>query len=80
MRNISHHPESLILSGNDLNGTIPTELGLLTSIEDILLNINKLTGLVPSELGMLTTLGMFIVPMIIVCSYPTVGSQASHTI
>ena len=39
-----------------MNGTIPSELGILPNIKVLYLNDNKLTGSLPSELGQLTTL------------------------
>ncbi|KAM1010688.1 hypothetical protein ACFX2C_046139 [Malus domestica] len=46
----------LDLSSNNLTGTIPKELGKLTSLFDLNLGDNKLSGSVPSEIGMLTNL------------------------
>ena len=37
-----------------LEGSIPTELGRLSWLEQIYLNSNKLDGTIPSELGLLT--------------------------
>ena len=37
-------------------GTIPTEIGLLSSLEKLYLNQNQLTGGVPSEIGLLLQL------------------------
>ena len=45
-----------MLPYNNLNGTIPSELGLLPNIWELDLSNNKLVGSVPSELGQLTTL------------------------
>ena len=41
---------------NDLIGTIPTELGLLTSLIGLYLGRNDLNGTVPSELGLIQNL------------------------
>jgi len=41
---------------NTLRGSIPSELGLLTNLEDLYLYYNSLTGSIPSELGLLTNL------------------------
>lgn len=46
----------LDLSENELNGTIPSELGNLTYLEDLDLSHNQLSGTIPSELGNLTNL------------------------
>jgi Leucine-rich repeat (LRR) protein len=35
---------------------LPTELGLLTSLEELDLRENQLTGKIPSEIGVLTSL------------------------
>jgi len=42
------------LNQNDLCGTIPTEIGLLTDLTDIRLHKNSLTGTIPTQVGMLT--------------------------
>ena len=47
---------SLYLSDNNLAGSIPAELGLLTSLQDLSLFKNGLTGPIPAELGSLTNL------------------------
>ena len=44
------------LSGSELNGTIPPELGKLTELRKLNLSNNSLTGSIPSELGDLTNL------------------------
>ena len=46
----------LSLTFNDLTGTIPTELGALTSLQWLTLDKNQLTGTIPTELGSLTSL------------------------
>jgi len=43
--------------GNQLSGTIPTELGLLTAMTRLGLNMMALTGTIPSELGRMTGMG-----------------------
>ncbi|CAB9518932.1 expressed unknown protein [Seminavis robusta] len=47
---------SLVLAMNLLSGQIPTEFGLLTSLEVLKLSHNQLTGEIPSDLGLLTSL------------------------
>jgi Leucine-rich repeat (LRR) protein len=47
---------SLSLSLNTLNGTIPTELGRLTNVQELYFIYNHLTGTVPSQLGNLSKL------------------------
>ena len=52
----------LDLSENELNGTIPSELGSLTYLEELNLSQNQLSGTIPLELGSLnnlTTLSLF---------------------
>ena len=44
------------LSGDNLQGTLPDELGLLTSLTLLDLYDNKLTGTIPTQLGQLTAL------------------------
>jgi hypothetical protein len=44
------------LSENQLTGNIPSELGLLITLEELDLSGNKLTGKIPSEIGSLTGL------------------------
>lgn len=46
--------EKLDLSLNLFSGTIPTEIGLLSSLTELHLDGNGLEGTLPSELGMLT--------------------------
>ncbi|MCY3737063.1 MAG: hypothetical protein OXG13_11710 [Gemmatimonadaceae bacterium] len=46
----------LSLSGNDLRGTIPPELGNLSDLESLDLSDNRLRGSIPSELGRLSNL------------------------
>ncbi len=46
----------LELRNEDLNGTIPPELGNLTALERLELEENQLTGSIPPELGNLTNL------------------------
>jgi len=44
----------LKIHGNNLDGSIPTQLGLLTGItKELKLNSNQLTGEIPTELGLL---------------------------
>lgn len=47
---------SLALRGNGLQRSLPSELGQLTTLEDLNLNDNELRGPLPSELGRLTAL------------------------
>ncbi len=47
---------SIDLSDNNLSGTIPTELGDLTSLQTLSLYSNSLSGTIPTELGDLTSL------------------------
>ena len=44
------------LSGNKLNGSIPSELGSLSELTVLELTLNSLEGSLPSELGNLTKL------------------------
>ncbi len=46
----------LQLFSNQLTGSIPTELGNLSNLEDLRLNFNQLTGSIPTELGNLSNL------------------------
>ena len=43
----------LYLYSNNLNGTIPVELGFLSNLEILNLGNNRLSGSIPSELGFL---------------------------
>jgi len=51
---------SIDLVNLSLNGTVPTELGLLTALTMLNLPANQLTGTLPTELGMLTELNFLI--------------------
>ncbi len=46
----------LNLRDNNLQGTIPTELGLLANLKELYLYGNQLTGTIPTELGLLANL------------------------
>jgi len=50
------HVTNILLDDNDLNGSIPPELGNLTNLEYLILRINQLSGSIPPELGNLTNL------------------------
>ena len=56
----SHYKEELYLYDNKLNGTIPTELGLLSNMGWLSLYWNQLTGKIPSELGLLSNLELLV--------------------
>jgi Leucine-rich repeat (LRR) protein len=47
---------SIVLDSKNLQGSLPTELGHLTFLEELNLSNNAITGELPSELGSLTTL------------------------
>ena len=46
----------LWLTNNNLNGTLPTQIGQLTELEELHLAGNRLTGVIPSSLGSLVQL------------------------
>ena len=46
----------MYLQGNQLTGTIGTEVGVMTSLENMDLSNNSFTGPIPTELGNLTLL------------------------
>lgn len=52
----SGHVTILNLSFNNLNGTIPTDLGNLANLIELYLHYNNLTGSIPSSLGGLSSL------------------------
>jgi len=53
---IGREVKRLLLSRNDLRGTLPLELSLLSSLEVIDLEQNLVTGLIPTTLGKLSEL------------------------
>jgi hypothetical protein len=62
--NSNNEMVNLELDGNNLDGTIPPELGLLSELERLTLRggpEKNLSGTVPSELGFLTNLQVFFV-------------------
>jgi hypothetical protein len=55
-----YHVTKLILIGNNLSGTLPSELGNLTYLKVIEFELNEfLTGVIPPEIGNLTNLETF---------------------
>ena len=50
----------LELGDNEMSGTIPAELGNLTSLEYLWFNRNQLSGPIPAELGNLTSLEVLV--------------------
>jgi Leucine-rich repeat (LRR) protein len=50
------HVKEIILDGNQLTGSIPTELGNLSHLDFLDLDNNQLSGSIPSELGNLSKL------------------------
>ena len=53
---------SIILSNNQLIGTIPSELGQLTKLNILALSMNQLTGDIPGEIGQLIQLYYLFLP------------------
>ncbi len=51
---------ALILLANNLQGNMPTEIRLLSELEDLLLNLNALTGSIPTEIGQLDKLAILV--------------------
>ena len=47
----------MVADDNGLSGSIPTEIGLLSTLEYLQLYVNDLTGTIPSQLGTLSSLG-----------------------
>ena len=56
------HVTSVSLGNNSLSGTIPTELGNLTNLNDLRLHQNSLSGSIPAELGDLVNLTILYLP------------------
>jgi Leucine-rich repeat (LRR) protein len=52
----SGHVQVLYLTGNQLSGPIPAELGNLSSLEQLSLDSNQLSGPIPAELSNLSSL------------------------
>ncbi|MEO6175589.1 MAG: PKD domain-containing protein [Flavobacterium circumlabens] len=52
----NNHVSSIVISNNNLTGTIPAEIGLLNQLTLLYLVQNNLTGNIPGEIGQLTKL------------------------
>ena len=50
------HVASLLLSSNQLDGTLSSELGNLANLKGLYLHVNQLTGTIPPEAGDLASL------------------------
>jgi hypothetical protein len=48
--------DGLMLSDNDLAGRVPTQIGVLTHLQELRLNSGSISGSLPTQLGMLTHL------------------------
>jgi hypothetical protein len=48
--------QSLILPENQVNGTLPREIGLLGTVQEVDLSYNEFRGSIPTEIGLLTGL------------------------
>ena len=75
---------TLYVSSNNLVGSIPTEIGLATSLIDFRVNSNNLVGTVPTEIGALTSLRTLqdILVLFSCCDWSTlqiVSLSLSHT-
>ena len=57
-------PEYLDLGGNDISGTLPTELGLMSSLTYMDLGENIFSGAFPTEIAYLTQLQTLIVAVV----------------
>ncbi|KAL9402718.1 hypothetical protein Peur_006567 [Populus x canadensis] len=57
--NFSTKLSILLVGGNNLRGSIPTEIGNLFSLEILGFELNQLTGIIPSSIGKLQRLGVF---------------------
>ena len=44
------------MEANDLVGSLPSQLGLLTHLTDLVLHANRLSGSIPTQLGDMTAL------------------------
>eukprot|EP00980_Cylindrotheca_fusiformis_P007446 scaffold1537_cov108-Cylindrotheca_fusiformis.AAC.5 len=53
---LSIGPSLLALAQNNLNGTIPTQLGEMTNLQSLRLQQNSLDGTIPTELGLLVNM------------------------
>jgi hypothetical protein len=50
---------SPLIGNNKLSGSLPSEIGLLTTVESVYLNNNIFTGQIPSEVGNMLSCEVF---------------------
>lgn len=53
---VNGHATEIFLADNNLSGTIPAELGTLSSLQELSLDRNQLSGEIPPELGNISNL------------------------
>jgi len=52
----SFQRDTIFIGDNRLNGTLPSEIGLLTRLQKLDLGFNEIRGDIPSEIGQLSDL------------------------
>jgi hypothetical protein len=56
---IFHSPDTLTLVGKGIAGTLPSEIGLMTSLTEITIADSSVTGTIPTEMAQLSKLESF---------------------